>query len=491
MQEHTIDKSVWLTAAECPTQAWKSIRQSPNALTEGDLFRMEQGREIGAFARQLYPDGIMVTAPPGASAAEETRRLLDQPANVTLFEATFAQGVCVAKADIIQRDNDGWHITEVKSSFIDTDNIDSLVDDLAYTVMVAKAAGLKVNRASLLLLSRAYQFGSSVQSLFEIADHTKEVEERLADLSGSFDLVASRLLAREQPEPRLVSACRSCQFFDGECLGMNLEHTVLELPRLHPNKLRQLGEIGVVALNDLPSDFEITKTQTRVCECTIAGEAYVSDGLSDALSEVEWPAYYLDFETVMTVLPLYEGHRCHEQVLTQYSVHQCDRPGNITSHNEYLADPRKDCQRELAECLIEVLGDQGSILVYSGFERTRVNELCRRYADLRERLEKITDRFVDLLTIISRHVYHPDFKGSFSIKKVLPAFVKDLSYDDLDVRDGDTAVARFAKLARGKCTQDESARTRSELLEYCALDTLAMVRLHHRLTQLIVKTDYS
>tara|TARA_Y100000588_G_scaffold151988_1_gene166114 strand:- start:1154 stop:2629 length:1476 start_codon:yes stop_codon:yes gene_type:complete len=491
MREHTINKSIWIANAECPTKAWKAMRQSPKALTEGDQFRMEQGREIGELARELYPDGIMVASPPGANAAEETRRLMGQPLATTLFEATFAYGAYVAKADIIQRDSDGWHVIEVKSSFADTGSIDSLIDDLSYTVTVGKAAGLTVNRASLLLLSRTFRFGSPVQNLFEIVDHTQAVEERLADRPGSFNRVASQLLASDQPEPRLVPACRNCQFFDSECLGMNLEHTVLELPRLHHNKLRQLSELGVVALADLPSDFEITKTQTRVFECAIAGETYVSEGLTDALAEVEWPAYYLDFETVMTVLPLYKGFHCHEQVLTQFSVHQCDSPGDVSAHEEYLADPERDCQREVAERLIEVLGDRGSIFVYSSFEKTRVNKLCRDYPDLERDLKKITSRFVDLLTIVSKHAYHPDFKGSFSIKKVLPAFVKDLSYDDIDVRDGDTAVARFAKMARGEYTPADSARTQSELLKYCGLDTFAMVRLHYRLIQLASESDSS
>jgi len=91
---------------------------------------------------------------------------------------------------------------------------------------------------------------------------------------------------------------------------------------------------------------------------------------------------------------------------------------------------------------------------------------------------------VDLHPIITDHVYHPDFHGSFSIKKVLPALIPDLSYDGLAVRDGEMAITRFAQMARGEIVGDAIPTTRTDLLEYCKLDTAAMVRLHEKLTQL-------
>jgi len=483
MDEHIITKSVWLTAAECPTQAWKIMRQASPGPTEAELFRMEQGQEIGALARELYPDGILVKSSPDRSAADETLRLLDQPTTSTLFEATFTQGAYVAKADIIQHEEDGWHFIEAKSSFADTKKLDAIINDLAYTVMVGRAAGLTVSRASLLLLSRAYKYDDPVQSLFEIVDQTDSVNEWLIGQPKTLDVIETELLSANQPEPRLVATCRDCQFFHKDCLGADLKNTIFELPRLHSTKLKQLSDMSIIALSDLPSDFKLTEIQDRARESALTGDMHVSDSLHATLATVEWPAHYLDFETVMTVLPLYEDHGCHEQVLTQFSIHHCDRPGNVTKHDGYLANPIKECQRDIAEHLIESLGNHGSILVYSSFEKTRVNDLCHRFPDLREKLENIINRFVDLLAIISKHVYHPNFRGSFSIKNVLPALVPDLSYDDLGVRDGDTAIARFAKLARNKCTQEESVQIRQELLKYCERDTIAMVRLHEQLSQ--------
>jgi hypothetical protein len=184
------------------------------------------------------------------------------------------------------------------------------------------------------------------------------------------------------------------------------------------------------------------------------------------------------------VLPLYDGHGCHQQVLTQFSIHHRDSIDSEVRHSEYLADATKDCQREVAEALIEALGQRGSIIVYSSFEQTRIKALRDALSDLAAPLQAILDRLVDLHTVIADYVYHPDFQGSFSIKKVLPALVPDLSYTKLAVGDGDTAITRFARMARGEIAGDAIEVTRQQLLEYCKLDTFAMVRLHETLFEL-------
>src|SRR5207245_8424694 len=133
--------------------------------------------------------------------------------------------------------------------------------------------------------------------------------------------------------------------------------------------------------------------------------------------------------------------------------------------------------------LIEKLGDCGSIIVYSNFEETRIKALQAAFPDLADRLQAILNRLNNVLPVIEDHVCHPDFRGSFSIKKVLPALVPQLSYAGLDVADGDTAITRFARMARGEISGTDIEVTRQRLLDYCKLDTFAMVRLHIALFQ--------
>jgi hypothetical protein len=482
--KETIAKANWLTAEQCQAMAWHGLRAVSTAPNEAELFRMEQGQEVGTLAQKLYPDGILVSKTAGKTAAEITQDLIADETKETLFEATILAAPFVAKADILRRHDGAWHVLEVKSSFSDTSRIKELIDDLAYTVMVLRRVGLPVAKASLVLLSRDYRFGDGPDRLFDVIDKTGEAEARIAEFEGAADSLAKALFDDTPPIPALVSACRDCDVFADKCLGSGIGHTVLELPGLHHTKLKKLSAAGIIDLSSVPEDLKLNDRQERAKRAALSGKTFVDAGLGKALESIPWPCHYLDFETVAAVLPLYDGHGCHQQVLTQFSIHHRDSIDSEVRHSEYLADATKDCQREVAEALIEALGQRGSIIVYSSFEQTRIKALRDALSDLAAPLQAILDRLVDLHTVIADYVYHPDFQGSFSIKKVLPALVPDLSYTKLAVGDGDTAITRFARMARGEIAGDAIEVTRQQLLEYCKLDTFAMVRLHETLFEL-------
>jgi predicted RecB family nuclease len=426
---------------------------------------------------------VLIDSRGAQSAAAATQRAISEGTKI-LFEAEFAAGPYVARADILERVADGWHVLEVKSSFSDTSDLDGLIDDVAYTVMVAKRAGLDVVSASLLLLSRDYRFGDAPERLFMPVEVRDAALARAAEFESAADATASGLFSERLPSPKLASICRECAVFGDQCLGVGLTHTVLEIPGLHYRKLLRLSAEGIVSLEDLPPDLSLNERQQRAVKSSVAGKLCVEDSLGEALDAIVWPCHYLDFETVATVLPLYPGHVCHQQVLTQFSIHHRDRIDGELQHSEFLADATKDCQREVAEALISALGHMGSIIVYSPFEKTRIKALQGQFADLADALQAVLDRIVDLHPIIADHVYHPNFHGSYSIKKVLPALVPDLSYAGLAVRDGDTAITQFARMARGQISGAAAEQARRDLLDYCKVDTLAMVRLHEKLVEL-------
>lgn len=479
----SITKAVWLSATQCRKQAWHTMRANPQPPSESARFRMQQGQEIGELARTFLGPGVLVQAEGNQDVYERTQALTaeeDRP----LFEAAFRDDLLVAKADGLIRLEAGWHVVEVKSSFSDTNKMADLIDDLAYTVMVARSCGLEVRQASLLLLSRDYRHGDNVEGLFEFVDQTAAVDAVVATYEGQRPGVIAQLAADNPPAARLVKACKDCDYFKDTCLGNGVDHTVWELPRLGGAKLDRLSDAGVVSLLDTPADLDLTDTQARVLQSVRDNEPFVGPDLRQELDQVQWPCHYLDFETVATVLPLYPGGSCHDQVLTQYSIHTSTAMGQAPTHTEFLADAEQEQERELSEALIEALQGDGSVLVYSSFEKQRLNALADRFEDLAAPIHQIVDRLVDLCAVISKNVYHPGFKGSFSIKKVLPVMVPGLGYGDLAVADGDTAIMQFARMARGEIDGEQAAATRQALLAYCERDTLAMVRLHEAMEQL-------
>jgi predicted RecB family nuclease len=483
----TLSKNDWLNADHCVALAWHARRSAPEAPDEGARFRMAQGQRVGALARELYPSGVLVTRTTTVDARVVTQELLTNPAVEVLFEATFEAGHYRAKPDILERIGSSWHVIEVKSSFSDSSELAKYVADLAYTTMVLSSAGLPVTKASLALLSRDYRFGMPAQTLFELLDKTADVQAAVAHYTSRAESRASTLLAESAPQGVLTSACRHCEYFAERGVGAGHTHTVLEIPTLHHTKFKQLAAAGVVDLSALPEELALTDRQQRVVTAALTETPFVARELGPTLDKMTWPCHYLDFETVATTLPLYDGHGCHQQVLTQFSVHHRAAPFAACTHREYLADARSPDERRLAENLITALGADGSVVVYSNFEKTRIKNLQAMFPDLAGSLQLILDRLVDLNAIVSSHVYHPGFRGSFSIKKVLPTLVPGHSYDHLAIRDGDTAIARFASMANGQFDASEMQQVRSQLLEYCSADTMAMVRLHDALMQMAKK----
>jgi predicted RecB family nuclease len=159
------------------------------------------------------------------------------------------------------------------------------------------------------------------------------------------------------------------------------------------------------------------------------------------------------------------------------------KPGAEPEHHEFLATDASDPRHEFTATLCSVLGDSGSIVVYSAFESQRLSELAAWLPEFAGRIERIQRRLWDLLPVVRNHVYHPKFGGSYSIKNVLPALVPGMTYEGMEVADGTDAGLAWGSLIRGGLDQAERDRIRKALLEYCGQDTLAMVKLVGRLKQ--------
>jgi hypothetical protein len=469
-----ITKNIFLNTVFCNTLGWRfrngKIRTE---FSQGQLFRMEQGKEIHKLARSLYPDGIFVNELSSHAAAARTRDLLDNPDTKVLFEATFLAGNYIAKADILVRQAGSWELIEVKSS---VNAKDELIDDMAYTTMVAQTAGFSPSTISLMLIDKNYRLGIPVERLFVKTDMTERVLARVDEFKTAIDYVDSVSSTPEEPEPGLIFYCKQCEYFR-ECVGEGVESHIFNIPRLRQTAVEELIASGIISIRDIPDSFSLSDNQRRVVECVRRGTMQVDPILRQKLAGIHWPVFYLDFETMMTALPLWPNIAPYEQIPVQYSLHIRESPASEISHTEYLADPGRDCRHDLAERLIADLDGDGSIITYSSFEKTTISALSRTFPDLADDLQSLIRRIVDLEPCI-KCINHPEFCGRTSIKIVLPVLVPDLSYEGLEIGNGDAALVTFAMMAQGKMGADEMERKRAALLEYCMMDTLAMVRLH-------------
>ena len=122
------------------------------------------------------------------------------------------------------------------------------------------------------------------------------------------------------------------------------------------------------------------------------------------------------------------------------------------------------------------------------FEKTRIKEMAEAFPDLAAHLTNIRENIIDLLVPFREgHCYTPAMGGSFSIKSVLPALFPDndeLNYHNLNplVQNGGNAMTIFPQIK--DMPADEAKAARQALLDYCHLDTLAMVRVWEKLKEL-------
>ena len=415
---------------------------------------------------------------PFDQALGRTQDLLQNEQIHTLFEAAFTSKGLAARADILSREGDGWWLIEVKASVKDKPD---LTDDLAYTHMVASRAGLRITRVSLLLLSGDYRAGYPFEALFAEVDKTSEVQDRAEEFSAVAPGLVRKLSARIAPPAEFILPCRDCPCFPGDCFGKNMKHPVFELPRLQATRFAELADAGIRQIHQITRPAALTGPQQVVWQAVTQRTRIVDHTALQDLRQVRWPAHYLDFETVMTAMPLFADIASYEQVPIQYSLHRYSAPGVELDHREYLADHQLDCRREFAERLLRDLGRAGSIIVYSSFEKTILNGLAARFPDLAARIDACIARLYDLADVLRRSLYDPGFHGSYSIKKTLPVLVPQMGYADLEIQDGASAAACYALMARGQYTAREIAAHRRALLAYCKQDTLAMACLHQAL----------
>jgi predicted RecB family nuclease len=509
-----ISKSKFCAGVQCVKRLYWQVHE-PELVAEpgaADQAIMQQGHEVGVLARQLFPGGVEVRSDRGLDKAiRDTRELLANPAVPAIFEGVLEHGGVLVRVDILHRRRDGrWRLIEVKST---TAVKEHHLDDLAVQYRVVSRSGLDVASACLAHVNRGYIFetpllrcnrrlekhqteanrhvrvstaaqleGGSIEvrRFFKIRNLTRRVERLQPKLTfqlRSQFIVLSMPKAPDIAPGRQCSDPVTCEFFDRCNLPRPNDH-IGYLPRLHASAAEELEELGVTSIRDIPDDFELSEIQRLAATSVQTGKPWFSAELGELLSGLKYPLYFLDFETVNRAIPRCPGMRPYDHLPFQWSVHVQRAPEANLEHFEFLATDDSDPRREFISSLSAALGEAGNILVYSSFESQRLSELASWFPEFADWIGAIQARLFDLLPVIREHTYHPAYAGSYSIKSVLPALVPEMTYDGMEVSNGQAAGVAWERLMRERVDQAERERIQQTLLDYCGQDTLALLRLH-------------
>ncbi len=481
-----LSKSKYIAGLQCHKRLYLEVHH-PHLATPPDEEKqaiLDMGTEVGELARRRFTGGVLVDVDHRrpTEALKRTAELIADGQVPAIFEGALEFGRTFVRVDILLRatgesGQDVWTLIEVKSS---TRRKDHYLDDLAVQVHVATGAGLSIVCACLMHLNNEYVFDGealNTERLFVIEDVTQAVVGRQAEVAERLSGM-QRLL--EEPAAPFVEPgahCHrpyDCPFWD-HCTEDKPERWIRFLPG-GERAITALVKRGIATIDEIPDDHPLTVRQRQVK----ANVEWIGAGLRAALETVRYPVHHLDFETVMPAVPRYPGTRVYQAIPTQWSNHIEDEQGNL-HHAECLIAEPTDPREELTRALLASLGTEGSICVYSSYERVLLERLAEEFPSLRRDLAAVIARLWDLHEVIERHYYHPAFGGALSIKAVLPALVPDWGYADLAIQSGGLAAQLYARMVFHETDWVEKARIKDALLDYCRRDTLAMVLIRKAL----------
>ena len=448
-----ISKSKFVAGCQCLKRLYFQVHQ-PELATKVDAAAeaiIEQGHEIGMLARRLFPGGVAVNEDNADLAIRATRELITNPDVPAIFEGTFEHGGVLVRVDILHRRRDGrWRLIEVKST---SEAKDHHLEDVAIQYRVVSRSGVDVAIACLAHVNRSYIYPSGEiepRRFFRIRNLTRRVQRLQPKLTFQLRSEFTVLAMLQPPDIAPGRHCTdpvTCEFYD-RCNPPRPDDHIGYLPRIHASAMEELEEMGIESIRDVPDDFDLTEIQRRAATCVQTGEPWYSPELRQVLGGLTYPLYFMDFETVNRAIPPFAGMRPYDHLPFQFSVHVQQQPGAEPEHDEFLATDASDPRREFITSLCDALGESGSIVVYSSFESQRLSELAAWLPKYAERINAIQARLFDLLPVVREHVYHPAFAGSYSIKSVLPALVPEMTYDGMEVANGQDAGLAWESLVR-------------------------------------------
>ncbi|MBN1319668.1 MAG: DUF2779 domain-containing protein [Thermoleophilia bacterium] len=480
-----LSKSRFQAGLQCPKRLWLACHHPGLADPIGEAKQaiFDLGHKVGELARTRFPGGVLVEEDYTQTwaALQTTARLIEEGASC-LYEPALEHDGVLVRVDVLRRSGDGWELIEVKSS---TQAKAEHVTDAAVQTYVARGAGLPVVRTRLMHLNKEYVYGGGpydLEELFVLEDLTAQVEDYLPAVPPLLSDMKAMLIG-DCPEVLIGRHCKApydCEF-TGHCRSFLPEFPVTDIPRLSDDLLAEFLGRGICSTRDVPlSHPGLTANQRSVCEVAQSGEPRFDEGLAAELAALAYPLHFLDFETVMPALPVYAGTRPYQVVPVQWSCHTLHEDGAL-EHHEFLHREQTDPRLALAERLLATLSGPGTVISYTGYEQMVLRGIAESLPHLAGEIAGVERRLFDLHKVVSGHVCHPEFHGRTSLKNVLPALVQDLSYEGLAIPNGEVATLRYQEAVWGDQAEDDREAVFSDLLQYCAVDTLAMVRLFEEL----------
>lgn len=493
-----ITKTDYLEYTYCKKNLWFK-KHKPELFEDVELSEfekkiIEEGNAADAAAQNLFSGGILINAVE-MQAVQDTKAAIDE-GKTTLFQAAFSSDVFYIRADVLQYNEslEGWELFEVKASNdIKRKEPNHYVNDLAFQKTVIEQSGLNIVKASVIHLNRNYRRQGQIdyQELFVIEDINDEVVDAQEHVQQQMqDMKIYLSDEKEEKGCECLYRGRNAQCTTFVYSNPNTpEYSVHDINRIGSSKkvLEDWIDRGVYAIDDIDNPEQLRGAKKAQYNAYISGKPVIKkDKIKEELSKLKFPLQFFDYEGFVSAIPKFDGFGAYEQVPFQYSLHVLEKDGTLT-HKEFLiTEPQSDITGWLAKQLTADIDPAGTVIAwYVPYEQGRNKKLASLHPEHADFFESVNANMFDLMHIFSKNMYvDAAFKGSSSIKKVLPVLVSDLTYENMNIAKGDQASERWERMIADSTPKEEKEQIAQDLLAYCKLDTLAMVRIYEKLNDI-------
>jgi len=487
-----LSKSTFVRGLQCEKSLYLyknhfNLKDTPS-LSLKTIF--EQGTSIGLLAQHLFPGGVDASTKSYININDSVKKTFDfiNQGETTIYEATFIYNNVLAALDILVKKEDGWHAYEVKSS---TRISSTYLNDAAIQYYTIINSGINLKDISIIYINKNYLMNENidVSQLFNIESVYDKVLKLNDRIPNDVTRLKKVLMSSKAPNVDIGTHCSKpyeCDF-KGVCWNHIPDYSIFDISRLSTKKKFDLYKKGIVKIDHVDiNKTPLNSDQLIQVQSDLNNKTYIeTKKIKKFIKDLKYPLFYLDFETISSAIPMYKNTKPYQQLVFQYSLHVQKSINSKIVHSDYLANQNEDPRSQFIERLINDCGSYGDIIVYNiSFERGKLKNLIKNFPNYSLQLTSIINRLKDLmLPFKNKWYYSPKMKGSYSIKYVLPALVPDLSYDNLDIKDGGTASNIFLSMVNGTFNGNVK-ETRKQLLEYCYMDTFAMVKILEKLIQI-------
>jgi CRISPR/Cas system-associated exonuclease Cas4 (RecB family) len=485
-------KTDYIQYLNCPESLWLQ-KNSPSSYPEGDfsLFLkklIKEGYEVEAYAKDLFPEGVNLpeSATPGYTSAQ-----LETEKDV-FFQASFqtTDGI-FARIDVLEKLDDGsFHIYEIKSSTsIKKDKKHNHLKDICFQKYVLQECGYSISKASILHLNKEYIRDGEIVSndLFKEVDVTEEIERIYLSVVHEVQQ-ALKFIDSEIDENKCSCKYKTrsnhCDSFNYFNSGIP-EYPIYELVRIRKKKIRELVDQDILAIDDIPRGYELNVQQEAQRKSVLERAPVINKtDIQAILSGLHFPLHFIDYETYSSAVPMIDGISPYNHLVFQVSIHTLSETGKLT-HFEWLGEAM-DYPRDMLQKMKAFTDLKGTFISWNAsFEVGRNKDMIKWLPKFESYLSYINEHMFDLMDVFKEDYVDYRFHGSTSIKKVLPVLCPRFSYQDLDIQDGSMALDTWGRMVLDPNFDENIKQTRQKLLEYCELDTLAMVEIYKYLNELL------